>query len=122
MEDIKIKINALMLFIKEFIKNLEHKNKFDINPKNNKNNIDLFVKKWFKSQYAYFFLLSNEKMQIIFEDKTQLFFDFFAKKISYTNKRKENIIYNIDNNDTNKIKNDEMDKKIKYAKRVLRKI
>ena len=122
MEDIKIKINALMLFIKEFIKNLEHKNKFDINPKNNKNNIDLFVKKWFKSQYAYFFLLSNEKMQIIFEDKTQLFFDFFAKKISYTNKRKENIIYIIDNNDTNKIKNEEMDKKIKYAKRVLRKI
>ena len=117
--DLKTKVNALLLFNKEFIKNSINKKIFDVNPKIKKENAELFVKKWIKSQYAYFFLLSNDKVQIIFEDKTQLIFDFYQKKICFTNKMKENTIYNIEKT---KFDNENTEQKIKYAKRILKKI
>ena len=115
----KTKVNALLLFAKEFNKNTKAKNTFSLNSKLNKQTPDLIVKKWIKSQYAYFFLLSNDKLQIIFEDKSQLFFDFFQKKICFINKMKENIEINIENN---KFTNEEMEHKVKYAKRILKKM
>ena len=115
-QEIKTKINVLILFNKKFIKNSEKKN-FEKNI--NKQTVDLFVKKWIKSQYAYFFLLSNNKIQIIFEDKSQIIFDFKQKNICYINKMKENIVQNIDNN---KFKNKEMEKKVNHAKKILIKI
>ena len=90
-DNIKIKINALMLFYKEFIKNSKYKNNFNINQKNDKQNLDLFVIKWIKSHLAYFFMLSNKKIQIMFEDKSQLIFDFFGKK-SLIKIKKEKIL------------------------------
>ena len=115
-QELKTKINVLILFNKKFIKNSEKKN-FEKNI--NKQTVDLFVKKWIKSQYAYFFLLSNNKIQIIFEDKSQIIFDFKQKNICYINKMKENIVQNIDNN---KFKNKEMEKKVNHAKKILIKI
>ena len=117
--DQKTKINALLLFNKEFTKNLINKKVYDINPKIKKENVELYVKKWIKSQYAYFFLLSNDKIQIIFEDKSQLIFDFYQKKICFVNKMKENFIYNLENT---KFENENMEQKVKYAKRILKKI
>ena len=115
----KTKVNALLLFAKEFNKNSKNKNTFSLNSKTNKQTPDLIVKKWIKSQYAYFFLLSNDKLQIMFEDKSQLFFDFFQKKICFINKMKENMEQNIENN---KFTNEEMEHKVKYAKRILKKM
>ena len=115
----KTKVNALLLFAKEFNKNSKNKNAFSLNSKTNKQTPDLIVKKWIKSQYAYFFLLSNDKLQIMFEDKSQLFFDFFQKKICFINKMKENMEQNIENN---KFTNEEMEHKVKYAKRILKKM
>ena len=114
--ELKTKVNAVLLFNKEFNKNSKNKT---INSKTNKQTPDLIVKKWIKSQYAYFFLLSNDKLQIIFEDKSQLFFDFFLKEICFINKMKENIVQNIENN---KFTNEEMEHKVKYAKRILKKM
>ena len=116
-QELKTKINVLVLFNKKFIKNSEKKGGYLKNT--NKQTVDLFVKKWIKSQYAYFFLLSNNKIQIIFEDKSQIIFDFKQKNICYINKMKENIVQNIDNN---KFKNPEMEKKVHHAKKILIKI
>ena len=63
--ELKKKLNILLLFNKKFTKYLRNKNNFEKNI--NKQTVDLYVKKWMKSQYAYFFLLSNNKIQIIFE-------------------------------------------------------
>ena len=116
-QELKTKINVLVLFNKKFIKNSEKKGGYLKHI--NKQTVDLFVKKWIKSQYAYFFLLSNDKIQIIFEDKSQIIFDFKQKNICYINKMKENIVQNIDNN---KFKNPEMEKKVHHAKKILIKI
>ena len=115
--ELKKKINALFLFNKKFIKNLRSEKHIEKN--NKKHIVDLFVKKWIKAQYAHFFLLSNNKVQVIFEDKSQIIFDFHQKNICYINKMKENIVQNIENN---KYKNPEMEKKVNYAKRILIKI
>ena len=115
--ELKKKLNILLLFNKKFTKYLRNKNNFEKNI--NKQTVDLYVKKWMKSQYAYFFLLSNNKIQILFEDKSQIIFDFQQKKMCYTNKMKENIVQNIDNNN---FKNPEMEKKVNHAKKILIKI
>ena len=117
--ELKTKVNALILFYREFNKNSINKKGSDTNQKIHKENPDLFVKKWIKSQYAYFFLLSNDKVQIIFEDKSQIIFDFFQKKICFINKMKENSIYNIENT---RFENESIEQKVKYVKRILKKI
>ena len=117
--ELKTKVNALILFYREFNKNSINKKGSDKNQKIHKENPDLFVKKWIKSQYAYFFLLSNDKVQIIFEDKSQIIFDFFQKKICFINKMKENSIYNIENT---RFENESIEQKVKYVKRILKKI
>ena len=118
-KDYETKINALLLFNKAFIKNSKYRKSFDVDPKLHKKNIDLYVKKWVKSQFAYFFLLSNEKIQAIFDDKTQIIFDFQSKKTIYINKSKQMTVQNI--NITN-FGNEEMNKRIKYAKKILGKL
>jgi polo-like kinase 1 len=117
--DHKTKINALLLFNKSFIKNSKNRNSFDVNPKIHKKTIDLYVKKWVKSQHAYFFLLSNEKVQVMFDDKTQIFFDFQNKKVTFINKSKQIIIQNITQS---KFSDEEMNKRVKYAKKILAKM
>ena len=117
--DYEKKINALVLFNKAFIKNSKKRNTFAIDPKIHKKNCDVFVKKWIKSQHAYFFLLSNEKVQVIFDDKTQIIFDFQNKNITFINKSKQKIIQNISQN---KFTDEEMNKRVKYAKKILGKI
>ena len=114
--DQKTKVNALLLFYKEFTKKSNKKMNSD---KMIKENAFLFVKKWIKAHYAYFFLLSNDKVQIMFEDRSQLIFDFYQKKICFVNKMKENLICNIENT---KFSNENMEQKVKYAKRILKKI
>lgn len=118
-KDYEIKINALLLFNKTFIKNSKLRKSFDVDPKLHKKNIDLYVKKWVKSQFAYFFLLSNDKVQVIFDDKSQVIFDFQSKKTIYINKSKQVTMQNIN---TTNFGNEEMNKRVKYAKKILEKL
>ena len=117
--DHKTKINALLLFNKSFIKNSKNRNSFAVNPNLNKKNIDLYVKKWVKSQLAYFFMLSNEKVQVMFEDKTQIIFDFKNKEVIFINKSKSIIKQTISQT---KFSDEEMKKRVKYAKKIMAKI
>ena len=55
--DLKTKVNALILSYRELNKNSINKKGSDQNQKIHKENPDLFVKKWIKSQYAYFFFI-----------------------------------------------------------------
>ena len=118
-KDYETKINALLLFNKTFIKNSKYRKSFDVDPKLHKKSIDLYVKKWVKSQFAYFFLLSNDKVQVIFDDKSQVIFDFQSKKTIYINKSKQMTMQNIN---TTNFGNEEMNKRVKYAKKILGKL
>ena len=118
-KDYEIKINALLLFNKTFIKNSKFRKSFEVDPKLHKKSIDLYVKKWVKSQFAYFFLLSNDKVQVIFDDKSQVIFDFQSKKTIYINKSKQVTMQNIN---TTNFGNEEMNKRVKYAKKILEKL
>ena len=117
--DYETKVKALLLFNKTFIKKSKNKSAFELDPHNHKNFIDLYVKKWIKSRHAFFFLLSNEKIQVLFDDKTQVIFDFPNKKVIYVNKNKqitEKSISQMKSND------EEMNKRVKYAKKILAKV
>ena len=116
--DYETKINTLLLFNKTFIKNSKNRNSFHVDPNIQKKKIDLYVKKWIKSQHAFFFLLSNEKVQVMFEDKTQIIFDFKNKNVSFINKSKVKVTQNLNKTEYN---NEEMYKRVKYAKKVLEK-
>ena len=118
-KDYRTKIEALLLFNKAFIKNSKYRSSFDVDPNLHKSYADLYVKKWVKSQHAYFFLLSNEKVQVIFDDKSQVLFDFRDKKVTFVNKSKQKITNNIG---LNKFGDEDMNKRVSYAKKVLGKL
>ena len=116
--DYEAKVNALLLFNKTFIKNSKNRSSFHVDPNIQKKNTDLYVKKWIKSQHAYFFLLSNEKVQVMFDDKTQIIFDFKNKNVVFINKYKQKITQNLNQS---KFNDEEMYKRVKYAKKILEK-
>ena len=82
------KIKILEYLIMEF-----EKKKIKINKKFNRYNYDEFVylKKWKKTSKGYFFILSNNNIQIIFEDKVQIIFfcNYYDKKIQYIDEKGE---------------------------------
>ena len=118
-KDYKTKIEALLLFNKAFIKNSKFRSSFKVDPNLNKNYADLYVKKWVKSQHAYFFLLSNEKVQVIFDDKSIVLFDFRDKQVTFMSKSKKKITDYIK---LNKFGDEDMNKRVSYAKKVLGKL
>ena len=118
-KDYKTKVEALLLFNKAFIKNSKFRSSFKVDPNLNKNYADLYVKKWVKSQHAYFFLLSNEKVQVIFDDKSIVLFDFRDKQVTFMNKSKKKITNHIT---LKKFGDEDMNKRVSYAKKVLGKL
>ena len=82
------KIHILEFLILEF-----DKKKMKLNKKFNRYNYDEFVylKKWKKTSKGYFFILSNNNIQIIFEDKVQIIFfcNYQHKKIEYIDEKGE---------------------------------
>ena len=119
--DYETKVNALLLFNKTFVKKNKTKSSFELNSHNPKQFIDLYVKKWIKSHHAFFFLLSNEKVQVIFDDKTQVIFDFPNKKVIYMNKKKQITEKSLSQMKSMKSNDEEMNKRVKYAKKILSK-
>ena len=118
-KDYQKKIEALLLFNKAFIKNSKFRSSFNVDPKLQKIYADLYVKKWVKSRHANFFLLSNEKVQVIFDDKSQVLFDFRNKKVTFMNKSKMKITNNIG---LKTFEDEDMNKRVSYAKKVLSKL
>ena len=82
------KIQILESLILEF-----EKRKIKLNKKFNRYNYDefVFLKKWKKTSKGYFFILSNNNIQIIFEDKVQIIFfcNYNNKKIQYIDEKGE---------------------------------
>ena len=88
-------------------------NESDIDDENN-----VFLKKYKKTNFSYFFILSNKNIQASFYDKTKVIFTCYEpKKITFFNKNDEEESYPIKNNNfcDYKCDNHEIRKKINYA-------
>ena len=109
-------------FHKNLIKNLKDRENFNINPLLDlKRNVDCFVIKFLLTKYAIFFMLSNNLIQIKFNDKTEVAFILDEKIIYYVDKNKKKFKEKLDFNNNVKFNNEEMNKKIWYSRKIFEK-
>ena len=115
------KRNILQLFYHNLIKNHPNKNSFKYNPLLDKKSISSYVLKWVKTPYASFFLLTSQLIQVIYNDKTEILFLLQDKSIQYIDKKKKKFKEIFDINNPIKYKNEDMNKRVVYAKNILSK-
>ena len=109
-------------FHKNLIKNLKDRENFNINPLLDlKRNVDCFVIKFLLTKYAIFFMLSNNLIQIKFNDKTEVAFILDEKIIYYVDKNKKKFKEKLDFNNNIRFNNEEMNKKIWYSRKIFEK-
>ena len=113
------KRRILKLFYKNLMKNVKNKEDFNLNPALNHNNITGYVIKWEKTQYAFFFLLSSNVIQVKYNDKTELLFFVYEKSIQYIDKNKKKYKESFDNSKPIQFKNEEINKRVIYARNIL---
>ena len=118
-KDCEQKIKFTVMLNKMFIRNKKERSEYDLNPKIHKKNVDIYVKKWAKTPHANFFLLSNNNIQVIFNDKTQVIFYLNEKTVSFINKSKQILTKNMN---LSNFENKEMTKKVLYAKKTVLKL
>ena len=113
------KRRILKLFYKNLMKNVKNKEDFNLNPALNHNKITGYVIKWEKTQYAFFFLLSSNVIQVKYNDKTELLFFVYEKSIQYIDKNKKKYKESFDNSKPIQFKNEEINKRVIYARNIL---
>lgn len=78
-----------------------------------------FLMRWKKTDYAYFFRLSNKFIQLCFKDRTELFIDTVTKQVIFVPKSKEPQTFTM--KEASEGDNYELHKRFKYAQEVLTK-
>ena len=97
--------------------NLKDKETYEVNPLLSLKDLNGYVKKWEKTKYASFFLLSNNTIQVIFNDRTEVHFNLEEKYVNYIDRARNN--YKEKLNIGKKFQNEEMNKRIAYAQNIL---
>ena len=116
------KKKLLANFHKNLIKNLKDRENFNVNPLLElKRNVDCFVVKFLLTKYAIFFMLSNNLIQVKFNDKTEIAFILDEKVIYYVDKNKRKFKEKLDFNNKIKFNNEEMNKKTWYSRKIFEK-
>ena len=77
----------------------------------------IYMKKWIKTKHAMLFRLSNDTVQIQFNDETQIIISSEGKLITFVDKQKGRALYSI-SDIANKQLTD-VSKRLKYAKEIL---
>jgi len=117
--DLLKKIKILSLFYKKLNKKRYNRNESYISPIYNRQTVDVYVIKWAKTHRASFFLLSNNEIQVIFCDKTQIIFNMKNKTVLFINHLKQKYKEDMRLKDFSSF---EMTVRVLYAKRVLKKL
>jgi polo-like kinase 1 len=76
-----------------------------------------YVKKWVRTKHAILFRLSNQTVQIVFYDQTEVLLTPDQRFVTYVDKRRNRSTYYL--NDELVGTNPEMAKRLKYAKEIL---
>jgi hypothetical protein len=119
--ELESKRTILNLFYKNLIKYNQNKTKNDKNTLSDKKNVSCYVAKYEKTQYASFFLLSSQIIQVIYNDKTEIHFLLKEQSIRFIDKNKNKYIEKYDNIDPIKYSNEEINKRVIYARKILSK-
>ena len=119
--ELESKRTILKLFYKSLIKYIQNKDNSNNDPISDKKSISCYVVKWEKTQYASFFLLSSQIIQVVYNDKTEILFLLQEKSILYIDKNRNKYIEKYENIDPIKYNNEEINKRVIYARKILSK-
>ena len=119
--ELESKRTIFKLFYKNLTKDTQNKKNYDNNTLTDKRNISCYVVKYEKTKYASFFLLSSQIIQVIYNDKTEIHFILQDKTIQYIDKNKMKYIEKYDNINPIQYNNEEINKRVIYARNILSK-
>ncbi len=81
----------------------------------------VFLKKWVRTKHAILFRLSNQTVQVVFYDHTEILLSSEARVVTYVNKRRERETYYLEDI-MNAIEHNDIKKRLKYAEGILQQL
>ena len=114
-KDLQKKITLLNHFQKYLEGDTKPENELPRNGE--KQDDDVYVKKWIKTKHAIMFRLSNKIVQVKFKDHTEIILSSESRLVTYITKKLERIVYRLSN--ALESDNVEMTKRLKYTKELL---
>jgi len=81
----------------------------------------VFLKKWVRTKHAILFRLSNQTVQVVFYDHTEILLSSEARIVTYVNKRRGRETYYLEDI-MNAIEHNDIKKRLKYAEGILQQL
>ncbi len=81
----------------------------------------VFLKKWVRTKHAILFRLSNQTVQVVFYDHTEILLSSEARIVTYVNKRRGRQTYHLEDI-MNAVEHKDIKKRLKYAEGILQQL
>jgi polo-like kinase 1 len=81
----------------------------------------VFLKKWVRTKHAILFRLSNQTVQVVFYDHTEILLSSEARIVTYVNKRRGRETYHLEDI-VNTAEHNDIKKRLKYAEGILQQL
>lgn len=81
----------------------------------------VFLKKWVRTKHAILFRLSNQTVQVVFYDHTEILLSSEARIVTYVNKRRGRETYYL-SDVMNAVEHNDIKKRLKYAEGILQQL
>lgn len=89
--------------------------------RNGGEDVSIFLKKWVRTKHAILFRLSNQTVQVVFYDHTEILLSSEARIVTYVNKRRGRKTYDLDDI-MNAVEHNDIKKRLKYAEGILQQL
>jgi polo-like kinase 1 len=89
--------------------------------RNGGEDVSIFLKKWVRTKHAILFRLSNQTVQVVFYDHTEILLSAEARIVTYVNKRRGRKTYDLDDI-MNAVEHNDIKKRLKYAEGILQQL
>jgi len=100
----------------------EEKPEGDFRFSNERNGEDcVFLKKWVRTKHAILFRLSNQTVQVVFYDHTEILLSSEARIVTYVNKRRERETFYLEDI-MNSVEHHDIKKRLKYVEGILQQL
>ncbi len=81
----------------------------------------VFLKKWVRTKHAILFRLSNQTVQVVFYDHTEILLSSEARIVTYVNKRRGRETFYL-SDVMNAVEHNDIKKRLKYAEGILQQL
>ncbi len=96
-------------------------NQFNDDDDESSSNPTIFLKKWVRTKHAILFRLSNQTVQVVFYDHTEIVLTTDAKVVTYVNKKQERETYHL-SDVMMSTEHGDVKKRLKYAEGILQQL